>query len=413
MRARLTICLLLLLASLVGTAPAAAAPATWPIYVGSLTSLPERNAAEAPTMKIAMVELNWRAAQPDSRGRFNDTYLRTMKAQVDSALASGRRVVLGFGFHYSPAWVLAMSRYVNQNGVANTTKANLVFSYEVRLAMKDYIRHVDQIIPLEDIWAARLNATGNQGEVGYPDNNYWAYSTGAQNGADMPGIAPNPLPGWKTGTPGPTREQIENWARWYQGALSNLIDYQHWVLDTAGFRGWLQLIMPGSGLRPSAWTATVDNRLAASSLLGRGVAWNVFAEQIRNRKNIVLYTSSMAEASNYNVCEPSDRNMALRDPAANSWSAGRWISRVAGQYGMRKGGEIPGYNDGSATYYNDPGPDGLTQRFVRMAKACNFNAAMWAHDPNLWANNGAGFKRLSTAVDTINGGHNPPPPFPS
>lgn len=412
MRTRITTILLLLLACLLGPAATAAA-VPYPIYVGTLKSMPAFNAAEAATAPIAMVEMNWGKAQPTGRGKFDTDYLTAVKAQVDSARAAGRVVVLGFGFHYTPAWVLAISQYVNQNGVANTTKANLVFSYETRLAMKDYIAGVDKVIPLEDIWAVRLNATGNQGEVGYPDDNYWAYSTGAQNGADAPSYAPNPLPGWKVGTAGPTRAQIEAWAKWYQGGLANLTDYQHWVVTQLGFHGWLQVIMPGAGLRPSAWTAQIDSRLAKPSLLGRGVAWDQFAEQIKNRTNVVLYSSSMAEPTKYNECAPTDKNVPLRAAETDGWSAMRWIARIAGQFGFRKGGENPGYSDGNKTYYSDAGPDGLTARFVRTAKACSLLAAMWAHDENLQAGTGGGWKRLAAAVNAINGGNNPTPPWPS
>jgi hypothetical protein len=386
-------------------------------YFGSLRTDPARAAAEAPTMKLAMVEMSWGRAQPNGPGSFDDAYLAGIRDQVDAFRAAGREVVLGVGLHYEPQWVFDLSSMRNQAGTLRTDQANLVFSQAVRSALNTYLQHADTIISFDRLWGVRVNVAGAQGEIQYPDSNYWAFSTGAQNGADKPTrLAPNPYPGWKpaTGDTSLSVAQVEEWAQWYQGALANALDEQMDTLSATGFRGYFFLISAGSGARPSTWDAAVAGKLQTTSLVGRGVAWDKLYADLAPRANVVAYSSSTAESTSYNACTSADASVPLTSTSANSWSAGRWLTRVAHENGLQMAGENPGYAD-SNTYYSDTSSSGMMARAFELTTSCGYLAFFWAHDAQLWNADlpGTSYSRYAALIDDANGGSNPRPPFPA
>ncbi len=397
-----------------GPAPAVAADGA---FFGSLRTDPARAAAESPTMKLAMVEMSWKRAQPTGPDDLDIAYLQSIRDQIDTFRAAGRQVVVGLGMHYEPDWVLALSQMRNQTGAVRTDQANVVFSAAVRSALADYITQADAVIGFEDVWGVRINAAGAQGEIQYPDGNYWAFSTGAQNGADMPaGLAPNPFPGWKpaTGDTSLSVSQVEQWALWYQGAMADAMDDQMDAVAATGFRGWFFLIGAGSGARPSTWDSAIAGKLQATSLVGTGVAWDKFYAALRPRDHVVAYSSSTAQSTSYNVCQPGDDQVAIDDVAANSWSAARWMTRVAHENGFAVAGENPGYHD-SNDYYIDTTADGKMARAVDTADRCGFLAFFWAHDAQLWSPDlpQTSYSRYAQLINGVTGGLNPTPPFPA
>lgn len=388
-----------------------------PYYFGSLVTPRDKAATEAATMKLAMVEIKWNLAQPNGPTDWNDDYLDKVRTLIQTFRDAGREVVVGFGYHFTPQWVLDLSSMKNQAGVERTDEANMVFSQAVRTATNNYIQHVDAKVGLENAWGVRINVTGAQGEIQYPDSNYWAFSTGAQNGADKPtNLAANPFPGWKpaTGNVSLTTTQVDQWARWYQGALANALDEQIDTIRSTGFKGYYFMVSAGGGERPSAWVNDVNNKLQSTSLIGRGVAWDKLYSMLKNRKNIVAYSSSTAETSNYNTCTAADKSVALSSTTANTWSAARWLSRVADENGFYKGGENPGYSDSGKAYYTDTSTSGMMSRAVELTTTCNYLAFFWAHDAQLWDSTlpGTSFSRYSQLINQVNNNANPKPTFP-
>lgn len=411
-------------APLADAVPSAVADDTGPHYFGSLKTSTVRATSEAPTMKLAMVEMNWRTAQADDAdpSTWDMDYFADIRTQINTFKAAGRRVVLGLGIHYEPTWVLELSRMRNQTGAENTTNANIAFSQAVRSAVNDYLAQIDAQVGVDDLWGIRINVTSNAGEVQYPTDDFWAYSTGAQNGADKPlNLAPNPFPGWKAGTGDASLSvtQVEQWARWYQGALANAMDEQMDTLTAAGFHGYYFPVTAGGGLRPTRWNALIGAELAtvATNGVGRGIAWDAFYDALEPRANVVAYSSSTAEKStSANSCLSSDNTVAISSSSADSWPAARWMARVAHEHGHLVAGENPGYSSGISTYYKDPSSAGMMSQSFDIVDSCGFLAFFWAHDDQLWDGTNhpdTSYARYAALINDVNADSNPAPPFPS
>ncbi len=78
--------------------------------------------------------------------------------------------------------------------------------------------------------------------------------------------------------------------------------------------------------------------------------------------------------------------MALTSSTMDSWSATRWITRIAGQYGLAVGGENPGYGLPASidSFYTNTSSTGMMATAIGMALSCNFKVYYWAHDIHLW-----------------------------
>jgi hypothetical protein len=70
----------------------------------------------------------------------------------------------------------------------------------------------------------------------------------------------------------------------------------------------------------------------------------------------------------------------------DSWSATRWISRIAAGEGLPVAGENAGYSMPASLelQYIDLGASGMMADAVRQALSCRFQVFYWAHDVNLW-----------------------------
>jgi hypothetical protein len=106
-----------------------------------------------------------------------------------------------------------------------------------------------------------------------------------------------------------------------------------------------------------------------------------------------MYVSSMADQSGSpvnNTCQSSDDSVSLSSSTADSWSATRWLSRLADQYGFLKMGEPPDWSSTSwatsaqVSYYEDQSSSGLMAQTMDLMQSCNFLGVYWAHDNSLW-----------------------------
>jgi len=383
------------------------------LFFGTLVSDPAHTAAEAAAgIGVAMLELSWSDYEP-ARGEWNEAYIRAQQERLHALLASNRRVSLALGLHYTPGWVFDIpdSRYVDDHG-QTSEELNVVFNQGVRDEVAVYLSRVAVDLGIDDFWSVRLTS-GGLAEVLYPDGgSYWAFDANALGGAALPSsLRPNPLPDWRPGETGVPATAVASWAGWYVSALADVVTWQMKTLNNLGFTGYFEVLTPGSGVRPAAYRQAVDHHLPPG-LLGVGAVWDRLYAALPRERNVVAYVSSVADGSGGDdSCAPTDRAVALDDPMAQDWSATRWISRVADEYGFPKRGENPGYDESSTLdgHYRDTSADGMMVAAIRQSRDCGFQGLYWAHDEQLWDGT-VDFARFASLARDVNGSTVPPPP---
>jgi hypothetical protein len=356
---------------------------------GTLDTQTNTAAIEAEAgVSMAMFELNWSSFEPQ-KGVVCASYLATMKSFLRAYQAAGQQVTLGLGLQNAPSWVMALpnSTYVDQNGNVST-EPNFVFSQHVRFAAASYLSLVAANLPLSDFWAIRLTSGGN-GEMLYPDGGtYWAFDHAACTGQGLAyGMTRNPDPTWKPGTPGLTHARVDAWVNWYVGGLANVTSWQMTTLNHLGFTGYYQTVTPGSGTRPDYLTQTEQQNLGRDGTTGVGAVWDRYYAMLPAKDRIMAYISSVADQSgNNDGGQASDTSLSLTDNTMDSWSATRWISRIAHHHGMLVGGENPGYGLPASlnSCYVDTSGTGMMAAALRQARSCGFTVFYWAHDVHLW-----------------------------
>jgi hypothetical protein len=270
------------------------------------------------------------------------------------------------------------SLYVGPDG-AVAREACFVFSQAVRRAAAGYLALVAAEFPLSQFWAIRLTSGGNC-EMLYPDGGYWAFSRAALAGDGLPpGLAPNPYPGWRPGSPGLPPAEAARWVDWYVGGLADLTGWQMRQLRGLGFTGYFQTLTPGSGTRPGS--------LWCHETTGVGAVWDRYYALLPDKAGVMAYVSSVADRSGGDdATEPSDIAVPLTSPAMDGWSATRWITRIAREHGLAVGGENPGYGVPASlnAHYTDASGSGMMASALRQARAAGFAVFYWAHDFRLW-----------------------------
>ncbi len=359
------------------------------VIFGTLDTQPGTAAAENRAgVTMAMFELNWASFEP-SRGVVSSSYLATMKSELAAYQAAGQRVTLGLGLQNPPSWVFSLpnSTYTDQDG-ATSTEADFVFSQAVRSAAASYLSLVAADLPLSNFWAIRLTS-GGDAEMLYPGGGtYWAFDHAALTGSGLAtGMTRNPYPNWKPGQPGLTQAQISRWVNWYVGGLDNVTNWQMQTLSKLGFTGYYETVTPGSGTRPDYLTQTERQNLLNDGTTGVGAVWDLYYAQLPNKANVMAYISSVADRSGGNdSCQPGDTSLSLTSDTMDSWSATRWISRIAHQYGLAVSGENPGYRMPASldSVYTNTSSTGVMAAALQQVRSCGFTVFYWAHDVHLW-----------------------------
>lgn len=367
------------------------AHATAPPLWGTLDTQTNTAATEDHAgVTMAMFELAWNSFEP-SRGTVSASYLATMKSELAAYRAAGQQVTLGLGMENTPSWVfsLANSTYTDQKGNVPANTADLVYSQAVRAAAAQYLSLVAANLPLADFWAIRLNAGNGDGEMLYPGNGtYMAFSAAALTGTGLAtGMTPNPDPTWKPGTAGLTQTQIAAWVSWYIGGLDNVTNFEMTTLNGLGFTGYFETATPGSGTRPDTLATTEKRNLNNDGTTGVGAVWNLYYAQLPDKTRVIAYISSVADQSGGNdSCQGADTTLPLTDPAMDSWSATRWITRIAAANGLLTGGENPGYGLPASleAFYTNTTSTGMMATALAQARSCGFKVFYWAHDIHLW-----------------------------
>ncbi len=366
----------------------ASTPSTGPQW-GTLDSQTSHAATEDKAgVTMAMFEFNWASFEP-TNGGFSASYLATMRSELAAYQAAGQHVTLGLGTQEAPSWVtsLASGTYKDQNGNVST-EADWVFSAAVRAAATTYFNKIAADFPLSDFWAIRLTS-GGDGEMLYPGGGtYWAFNQAALTGSGLAtGMTRNPDPNWKPGTSGLTQAQISTWMNWYVGGLDNVTNFQMQTLSGLGFTGYYETVTPGSGTRPDGLTQTEQANLSNDGTTGVGAVWNLYYALLPNKANVIAYISSVADQSGGNdPCGAGDDVLALTSATMDSWSATRWISRIAVADNLLIGGENPGYGLPSSldSFYTNTSSTGMMASAIKQALTCHLTVFYWAHDLHLW-----------------------------
>jgi hypothetical protein len=336
---------------------------------------------------MAMLELNWAAFEPEC-GRADPGYAAAMRSRLAAYRAAGMRVTLGLGLAATPRWVFALpdAEYTDADGNV-AAEANFVHSRAVRQAAARYLRAVDAGLPLRDFWAIRLTSGGN-GEMLYPGGGYWAFGNAALTGDGLPpGSTPNPNPRWRPGEPGLSPAQIGRWVDWYVGGLADVTRWQMRVLAGLGFAGYYQTVTPGSGTRPGELAQAAERNVPGDDSTCVGAVWDRYYAMLRGQANVMAYISSVADRSGGDdVPRPGDLAIGLDSPAMDSWSATRWLTRIANEHRLPVGGENPGYGMPAHlnAHYTDSSCAGMMASALRQARAARFTVFYWAHDARLW-----------------------------
>jgi hypothetical protein len=356
---------------------------------GTLDTQADTAATESRAgISMAMFELNWGSFEPRP-GVVSASYLATMRSYLRAYQAAGQRVTLGLGLQDPPSWVFALpgSTYVDQHGEVSS-QPDFVFSQAVRSAAAQYLSLVAANLPMSSFWAVRLTS-GGDGEMLYPPGgSYWAFNTAALTGTGLAaGMTANPYPNWRPGRPGLSPAQIDRWVTWYVGGLANVTSWQMQILSGLGFTGYYQTVTPGSGTRPGELAEDEQQNLADVETTAVGAVWDRYYAMLAGQANVMAYISSVADRSGDDDCgQDTDSCVPLTSEEMDSWSATRWITRIARQHGLAVGGENPGYGwpDSLNGHYTDSSATGMMASALRQARSCGFTVFYWAHDVHLW-----------------------------
>ena len=368
--------------------PPVAERVTTPL-VGTLGTRPATAAQEAENgVDVGMVELRW-ADWETSPGVYSDAYQQQIVDQIDALHQAGLRVTLGLGLHYTPTWIRDRP-FVDDRG-NRSDQADLVFDARNRAAAEQFLGHAAGVIDFSQLWAVRISS-GSRSELMYPQGGtWWAFSPGALGTGPRPATVPaNPFPDWRPGdVEGLSEADRRRWYQWYLASLADTARWQMRIAQAHGFGGWFQILTPGSGVRPSQREEIIARGLP-DGLGGEGVDWPEIYDLVSRfgpAGRVVAYVTSVGDDSGGNRgCESTDRTVPLDDAQADSWSATRWIARIAAEHGFPVAGENPGYT-ASPEYqrqYRDESTDGLLATTFRLAQECSFQAVYWAHDDQLW-----------------------------
>ena len=388
-RRRLAVALsLIAVISASATAGGSAHASTQPLIFGTLDTSGSTAAQEyASGVSAGMLELDWASYEPE-QGVFDPSYVESIQAWLDQLQQAGMKVTLGLGLQNPPSWIFELpdSTYVDQNGNAST-EANFVFNEAIRQQADLYLANVASQLGLSNFWAIRLASGGDEEMLYPPGGSYWAFDQAALTGDGLPPtMTPNPFPSWQPGQAGLTPAQIDQWVDWYVGGLDDVTNWQMATLSGLGFSGYYELVTPGSGTRPDVLAQEEQENLPDGTT-GVGAVWDRYYANLPDKANVMAYVSSVADGSgDDDTCTTGDDSVALDSPTMDSWSATRWISRIADQNGLLKGGENPGWGASAALdqSYTNSGSDGMMADAISQAASCGFRVFYWAHDEDLW-----------------------------
>jgi hypothetical protein len=383
--------------------PTSASHATPPYYFGTLNSDSTRAQSSLSTgIRTIEFVINWSSYEPQD-GLFSQDYITGKQRELQAWLDAGIRPTLSLSLHYTPEWVCGLpgATFRDQFDATTCQPPNMVFSETVRAKIKRTIQHVAADFGPENFWAVRVQNGALQGEIGYPTaegNRFWAYDANASGGLDLPRtIPPRPYPDWEPGDDSITTTQVREWFDWYMAALadaqdSQIAEYRRW-----GFAGPFWLIMPGACCHVNEVERYLDGHLGnANQFIGQGSARWYMVRALKEKANVGVYTSSLAEAgSARDSCQPGDASLSERDPVVDGFGAGRWTGFIAKEFGLLAAGENP-----DPSHSADYGVS-MMDAAARIAHSCGYVAMYWAHEDELYS--GGLLSYYASVIDQYHG----------
>jgi hypothetical protein len=337
-------------------------------------------------VRFATITMCWSDWQP-APNVVDNAYRAAQQQIVSRYEKAGFEVVIDLGLQCPPQWVLDQpdGQLVDQFGNKSGT-ADFEYSARVRVEAARYLRQVVQALPRVAYYRVGLSADG---ELLYPEaplDNWWAFDATAQGRTTgLPqGVRKSPYPGWipgklLAGKP-PTLRQVRRWYNWYLGAEVNADRWEISSYRRAGFRGPLQLVMPGDGAQSAIYNARLAADLTEQPFdpfhtLNTGAVWQEVLPELAPLGGLVVDISSVGDGSGLpanNGCRPADRNVALTSATIMNWSDTRWLTYLAGKNGMPVVGENPGAS-----------PPVALGVIFNLVTSCHLGLLQWAFDDQL------------------------------
>jgi hypothetical protein len=366
-------------------------PVTGSTMFGSLMTKPGNAATEwAGGERIAMMELNWRNAET-AEGVFDSTYFTNFVNDYNSLHNQGFKVSLRFGLHYTPAWLASIPgiHFTSQTG-ATSTAIDFVWNATARTKAENFIRHVDAVLPLESFWAIGVTG-GGYSEVLYPSNGYWCYGDAPLNGTNLAAGQTRMPAAYRSFRAGAGDTSLSTADKtgfydWYVGQLVNEAKWQADFATSLGFTGWIEIITPGSGARPSTVAQQIAANFDASNVAARGAAWHMVYDKWPYKSRGLVHCSSVADGSGGDAAPvPADLSQPITSTFWNSKSAFAWMVKIGYDEGMLVSGENPGYfaGDGNSAKYVDSSSNGMPARVQQALLGGRPDRFYWAHSERL------------------------------
>jgi hypothetical protein len=212
---------------------------------------------------VVLVEMRWAEAEP-AQGRWDEAYFGSVRRNIRLARSAGRGIVLNFGLHEAPDWLLAKpgARFVDQSGrvYRGDGAANLVFAGGLRAYANRYVGRVFRELG-RDFLAVRVGGL-HLGELTYPyegrgSNSYWAFDPAASASRAKAGLGRYaPCSG--------DRRLAGRFLAWY---VRQLVAFQNWQVRAVrrSYRGSIAVVYPGLGIQSGDLAKAAATNLCGGS----------------------------------------------------------------------------------------------------------------------------------------------------
>lgn len=401
----------LVASSLLRNTPATNAATTGNYVFGTLQSN-TTNAADLHSrgITIATVSLRWKDYET-ANGSFDQTYINSKIAEINTFKAAGQQVILSFGVQYPPDWLFTAyshTYYKNQYGdlyqpiTSGKKISNMIFNNYLRLEQSAYMQRVFQDLGT-DFYGVRLGG-GWYGELNYPEhvynshnNSYWAYDEIAQGNTTFDYLpagltaVPAHIKGWIPGTTSTNNQDARDFAEWYMNALDN---YHDWQITAARqyYSGRLLMLYPSWGIRGNQLENAILGDLSgltsaeSNGEVPRGFDFSRFINGITDQ-NVVLYTTWIDAPFG------NDASADVRD-----WTPAHYLTSLGTPLGLQVFGENTGTGDLADM-----------QRSFEKVETYNLMGLIWAFEPDLYSGTYATVDEYTTLVQTLNPTSTPTP----
>ena len=377
-------------------------------YFGVLKANPEHlDSDRSAGVNMVEIGVRWDKYEPH-RGTFDAQYRKSIMDRIEQYRRAGFRISVATATQYTPAWIVADKSLQVKSQFPDdySGMANLFFDQSVRDEAERFIADVVQHAGPVDYYRIGLSHNGEMVLPVASRGQWWAMDPKAQG--DIPGrpssISDPPYKHWYPGQPlnghPSTRAELEKWWNWYFSALVDAHDWEAAAIRRAGFKGQLQYVIPGPGVRPTNLEDAFRRGLTFDPadtyhLVNVGAAWYLLLERLHDRNALVdissVYDTSGSPRGNH--CSAADKSIDyLHDPSVMSWSSTRWLSFLARKNGFKTIGENPGSDSAQAM-----------EGALKLAQSCDLQGLQWAFDDELYDGKHASIADYAKDIREIKG----------